>query len=143
MAQLLSIVLVVIFILLSSIHFYWAFGGTWAINAALPTDENGNKLFQPSMFASLVVAFGLLFFAFIVIIHTYIFLYDNSIFIILIKKYGLKIIAFIFLFRAIGDFKYVGLFKKNKNSVFAIQDTKYFTPLCFIIFLLCIFLLLS
>lgn len=47
-----------------------------------------------------------------------------------IQDYGLYVVASIFLIRAIGDFNYVGFFKKVKATEFAINDTKYFSPLC-------------
>ncbi|PTT14637.1 DUF3995 domain-containing protein, partial [Flavobacterium sp. HMWF030] len=43
------------------------------------------------------------------------------------------IIIFIFILRAIGDFNYVGFFKKHRNSEFALKDTKYYSPLCLLI----------
>ena len=39
----------------------------------------------------------------------------------------------LFLLRAIGDFKIVGLFKKLKSTKFATYDTWLFTPLCLFI----------
>jgi hypothetical protein len=42
----------------------------------------------------------------------------------------LLVLVAVFAIRALGDFKYVGFFKKVKNTDFAINDTKYFTPLC-------------
>jgi hypothetical protein len=39
----------------------------------------------------------------------------------------------LFILRAIGDFKYLGFFKKIKNTKFGQNDTKYFAPLCLII----------
>jgi len=36
----------------------------------------------------------------------------------------------IFLLRALGDFRYVGFFKKVKTTPFAKADTKFFSPLC-------------
>ena len=50
-----------------------------------------------------------------------------------INVYGLKIIAGVFLVRAIGDFRYVGFFKKIKGTIFANLDTKFYTPLCILL----------
>ena len=47
-----------------------------------------------------------------------------------LQDYGLYVVASIFLIRAIGDFNYVGFFKKVTTTEFAINDTKYFSPLC-------------
>ena len=50
-----------------------------------------------------------------------------------VNVYGLKIIAGIFLLRAIGEFRFVGFFKKVKGTKFATLDTKYYSPLCLIL----------
>ena len=55
----------VIFIFLSILHFYWAFGGQVWYDAVLPTTSNGLHKLNPSLTASLIVAFGLLLFAII------------------------------------------------------------------------------
>jgi Protein of unknown function (DUF3995) len=119
-----------IFVAIALLHVYWAFGGTKGLNAAVPEMEGNKKLFMPGKFLTLVVAAGLLLFAIIslsaavvlssLIQHNYIL-------------YGNAIIACIFLLRAIGDFKYAGLFKKVKHTVFAKNDTKYYSPLCILI----------
>ncbi len=41
-------------------------------------------------------------------------------------------IAFVFLLRAVGDFRYVGFFKKAGNDVFSRMDTALYSPLCLI-----------
>ncbi len=48
----------------------------------------------------------------------------------LVTNYGYWIIPAIFILRAIGDFKYVGVFKKIKDTEFAKADSKWFVPLC-------------
>lgn len=57
-----------------------------------------------------------------------------------LDKSGLWIIAIIFMGRAIGDFKYVGFFKKYRSTKFGQNDTKYFSPLCMVIGILTIIL---
>ncbi len=47
-----------------------------------------------------------------------------------LDNYGLWIIAGIFILRAIGEFNYVGFFKKIKQTKFGQNDTKYYSPLC-------------
>jgi hypothetical protein len=117
---------VLIFVLLSALHFYWAFGGKWALASSVPELTNKKPLFNPGIFGSLFIAFGLLIFAFI----TY---FQLDIFSILIGEYidyATVCIALIFFIRAIGDFRYVGLFKKIKGTPFAINDSKIYIPLC-------------
>jgi Protein of unknown function (DUF3995) len=131
--------LILIFLILSAIHIYWAFGGKWASEAVVPTVESNETLFKPGVFATLIVAFGLLGFGAIVFLN--IAKFDTiEIVSIFSKKYGLWIIAFIFLVRAIGDFKYVGFFKKLTNTKFGQLDTKLYSPLCLLITILTLLL---
>jgi hypothetical protein len=115
---------------ISGIHFFWAFGGRWGSNAALPTSQDGKKALSPSVFATFVVAFGLLAMA---LLHLEKVQIINLPIPTWIDNYSLKIIAGIFLLRAIGDFRYVGFFKKIKGTIFADLDTKYYSPLCILL----------
>ena len=112
--------------LISAIHFYWFFGGKWGSDAALPTSKDGSLALKPGIFETLVVVSGLLFMA---LLHI-----DKAALIELslpswIDAYALKIIAFIFLVRAIGEFRYAGFFKKIKDTKFGRLDTRFFSPL--------------
>ncbi|MEO6870466.1 MAG: DUF3995 domain-containing protein [Ginsengibacter sp.] len=126
----LIVINVIIFLLLSILHFYWAFGGKLWYSDVLPTSKNGLRKINPGMIAGFVVAFGLLFFAIIILGNRG--LLDKY---ISVKyfRYGTLIIAAIFLFRAIGDFKYIGFFKKIKGTKFAINDSVIYSPLCLFI----------
>ena len=129
------IINIFILITISGIHFFWAFGGTWGADGAIPTNREGKKMLNswdnfPSALATLVVAFGLLIMSLLHLekvqslslpIPTW------------IDIYGLKIIAIIFFIRAIGEFRYVGFFKKIKETKFATLDTKYYSPLCILL----------
>jgi hypothetical protein len=123
----------VIFILLSILHFYWAFGGKLWYDDVLPTSSNGLHKMNPSTTAGLIIAFGLLFLALITVGNQG--LLDRY-----IKKtyfrYGTLTIAIIFLLRAIGDFRFIGFFKTVKWTRFGINDTQIFSPLCLFISLL-------
>lgn len=44
--------------------------------------------------------------------------------------WGAWALAALFGLRAVGDFRYVGLFKRVKDSPFARWDSRLFTPLC-------------
>lgn len=127
-----------IFVFLSILHIYWALGGQWYATKVIPLNEDNQPIFMPGKIATFIVAFGLMVFASLVLIqvtslkwpigHT------------LAYKYGLWLIIIIFLLRFIGDFKYVGVFRKIKNSSFGSNDTRYYTPLCLFIFLLALLL---
>ena len=120
----------VIFILLSSIHFYWAFGGKLWYDDVLPTSSNGLHKLTPSMAASLMIALGLLFLALITLGNQGLFdkYISRKYF-----RYGILIITMLFLLRAIGDFRFIGFFKTVKRTRFGINDTQIFSPLCLFI----------
>ena len=126
----LSIILFLIFITLGAIHFYWLFGGTWALSKVIPTKENGLSPQVIPKFATLIVALGL------AGISVFYLLKSGWIHFQLpawITTYGYWFIPAIFIIRAIGDFNYLGIFKKIKNTEFAKADTKVFIPLCLFI----------
>ncbi len=138
MVIVIAIILFLIFLFISSIHFYWAFGGKWGSDAVLPTkDDNNTKVLKPAILATLIVAFGLLGFGLFILVMSGLIPFNTP---QCFYKYGLWIIASIFTFRAIGDFNYVGFFKKIKQTKFGKNDTKYFSPLCLIIGILTIIL---
>lgn len=122
----LSIINFLILTAIAGIHFYWAFGGTWAIDVVLP-EMQGKKAFTPSPLITILVAF--VFFVFAMIYLKNIAFVDIALPAI-IQNYGLKCLGIIFLVRAIGDFRYVGFTKTIKDSKFAKLDTKFYSPLC-------------
>jgi glucan phosphoethanolaminetransferase (alkaline phosphatase superfamily) len=129
MIKFLSIILVIVYAVIALIHFYWLFGEKW-LDKALPTDENGKRVLNPRKFETIIVTLGLLLFAFYYLLKIELFEVEVP---KLITKYSGWIISTIFIIRAIGDFKYVGFFKKIKNTKFAEFDTKYFTFISLII----------
>ncbi|MCP9765400.1 DUF3995 domain-containing protein [Lacihabitans soyangensis] len=109
------------------IHFYWAFGGKWGANAVLPQINSEKRVFTPSPLMTLAVAVPFLIIS--VIFAQAAGWMDFEIIAPYLPTLLLVLVA-VFAIRALGDFKYVGFFKKVKNTDFAINDTKYFTPLC-------------
>jgi hypothetical protein len=125
-----SVILALIFFLLGSIHFYWLFGGKWGLSKALPTKKEGEKALNPPLFATLLVGFVLLFFS----IHYGAYIFDIFNFTPpWFYKINAWFIPIIFMLRAIGDFRYVGFFKKIKHTEFAQADSRLFSPLCLFI----------
>lgn len=140
MVFLIGLILSTIFLLIALIHFNWGFGGRWGYDQSIPTNLYNEKIFNPKTLECFVVGFGLLFFVFIINIRI------NNIanpFPNWVVNTMMYIIAFIFILRSVGDFKYVGLFKKVKHSVFAKFDNKYYTPLCILISTLTIILIIN
>jgi hypothetical protein len=120
----------IIFVLLSILHIYWAGGGKWALSTALPEKPGGEKSMNPGILATLVVAFGLLLFAVLTLGNLGLFdawLNRNYI------NYSMLVIGIIFILRATGDFNYVGMTKKIRNTKFAEYDNRIYIPLCLVL----------
>lgn len=137
MLNFLGILLAGIFTFLSLLHFYWGITGITADATVIPSDRDGRLLFRPSRFDCIVVGLGLAVFATLVLIKSdWIRLSPLS----RIADIGLWVIAGLFLLRAIGDFKYVGITKKIKTTAFARMDNRYYIPLCLFIVLMALLL---
>lgn len=125
-----SIVLAVIFLLLAIIHFNWAFGGRWGFEQAIPTNEQGEQILNPRNIESAIIGLGLLFMAIFYILIGDFLNFE-------LPKWILKsaswIIPIVFILRAIGDFRYIGFFKKIKQTEFGQLDTIFYSPLCLLI----------
>jgi len=115
-------ILTFILLILALIHFYWALGGKFGLDKALPTDAKGNRLLNPSTFMTYVVGFVLLGFAYVAY---RLYIGDEST-VIVYAGYGISLLFFL---RTVGDFNIVGLFKKVKNTEFAKYDTWIYVPL--------------
>ncbi len=87
-------------------------------------------MLSPRRIDSAIVGFGLLVFAVYYCIKSQYFLIEIPNWIL---DYGGWLISLIFFLRAIGDFRYVGFFKKVRTTDFAYRDRWYFSPLCSII----------
>ncbi|VTP99572.1 MULTISPECIES: DUF3995 domain-containing protein [Sphingobacterium] len=126
-----SILLILIFLFLTAIHVYWGFGGRWGSSAVFPTKDDSIKPVMPGPIPTFTVALGLFVFGLIVFLN----LIDLDLppWLDILRKYGIWAIIVIFLVRAIGDFRYVGFFKKYRNTKFGKNDTKYYSPLCMLI----------
>ena len=125
---LLSVLLFIVFSILSGFHFYWLFGGTYGVSKVIPTKKGVvlNKQAIPPV-ATLVVALGLLSFGMIYALKTEWILVSIPAW---MERGASWFIPSIFLLRAVGDFNYVGFFKKVKETEFAKADSKLFSPLC-------------
>jgi len=121
---------------LSGVHVYWAAGGRKGFRIAVPT-RGEEPLFRPSKAATAFVA-ALLAMA--------------GVFVLQLGGIGEPLLpgwlfalggwalAAVFVLRAIGDFRWVGLFKSRKGTLFAYWDSVCYSPLCLLlgISLICI-----
>ncbi len=128
----LSLILFLIFTLLGGFHFYWLFGGIWGLKKVIPTKGNEPSTLAIPKLATLIVGIVLVLFGLFYLVNMGITDAQVSTPKAFgkVTKYGSWIIPSIFILRAVGEFKYVGFFKKIKNTEFAKADSNIFSPLC-------------
>jgi hypothetical protein len=123
----LCVINALIFTFISGFHFYWAMGGMVGFDVVLPTNTEGVKFLNPSKTIAFIVAFVFLSMAIFYLIKAHLIpIKLNG----LMEVFDLYPLAIVLIIRAIGDFKYVGFFKRIKNTPFARYDTRYYAPLC-------------
>jgi len=115
MINLIGILAIVIFLSIALLHVYWAFSSGRAGNAVIPTHD-GRPIFTPSTGVTLLVWGTLGFWRMGLPIWLF--------------KVGTWSVAAVLLLRAIGDFRFVGFFKRVRDTPFAYNDTRYYSPLC-------------
>jgi Protein of unknown function (DUF3995) len=122
-------VAILILLVLAAIHVYWAAGGRAGKGAAIPSAD-GRPVIKPTAFATALVAVALCAMAALVALRIgwlrLPFLAGNNV----IVQAGVWLIAAVFALRAVGDFRYVGFFKRVRDSRFALLDTLAYSPLC-------------
>jgi len=118
--------LIAILLLLALLHLYWLGGGHAGLAAAIP-ERDGRPLFAPSALATASVAAALAGGAVLVS--------ALAGWLALPLPSGLRValgygLALVFLARAIGDFRWVGFFKRVRGTRFAAWDSRLYAPLC-------------
>lgn len=117
---------IVILVLVALVHVYWALGGRLGHGAAIPSTGTG-PLFHPTSGATLGVAAILVAVAGLVAIRVGLLAIAAP---AAPVRIACAVVALVFLARAIGDFRYVGFFKRRRASRFARLDTALYSPLC-------------
>lgn len=125
----LALVVCAVFVILAAWHFKMAFFGMSGERNAVPSVD-GKPLFEPSKGATVAVGVVLLLFAALVAATAGFFATGLPQFLLAWACYAL---ALGLLARAIGEFKYVGFFKKVRGSKFAKMDTLVYSPLCLLL----------
>lgn len=126
----LTLVLSLILFMLSILHFNWALGGKWGFDKVIPTNPEGERVFHPKKKHSLIVGLCLLIFALFYLLKSELIPLKTP---ISSPYFAGWIISVLFILRAIGDFNYIGFFKKITQTKYANLDTMIYTPMCSII----------
>lgn len=109
-------------VLAAAVHVYWALGGTWMLDVAVPPATSGGPAFQPGPVVTLLVAGALLVFSGLVMAAA---LGTGPTIVRTLVWLGVAV----FTIRAIGDTKTAGFSKSDHSSAFAQADDRWFTPI--------------
>ena len=124
-----GIALAVVFGLLSALHVFWAFGGTWGAGATV-AEVNGRPRFEPSRGATLAVAAALVAAAVVVLARAHLILRGVPSW---APQGSAAVLGAVFLLRSVGDFRLMGFFKSVRGTRFAVRDTWLYSPLCLLL----------
>jgi len=124
--QVVAAFLCLVFAALALLHLYWAAGGPRAAQGAVPT-VGDRPLFSPGPPATLAVAGGLIAAAAISAVRGGLLSLALPAW---LSHLGTWVLVLAFAFRAVGEFRYVGFFKRVRGTVFARRDTLIYSPLC-------------
>jgi Protein of unknown function (DUF3995) len=121
--------LAAVLFLLAALHLFWVVRGA-AHAVAIPTRADGSRLINPGHTATILVALALAVAALIVLGRAELLNLGLPSRVVRAGSWG---VAATFAARAVGDFRYAGLFKRLRSTPFARWDTLVFTPLCIVI----------
>ena len=126
MTSAIAIVVCAVFVILGGWHFYMAAAGHSGESAAVPS-QDGKPVFKPSTGSTIAVGIVLLLFAMLVACTSGVLILGLPQRLLTWLSYAL---ALGLLARAVGDFRYVGFFKRVRRTRFAKMDTLLYSPLC-------------
>lgn len=122
--QAVAVVLALAYFALALVHVYWALGGRRGTHAAIP-HRGGEPAFRPGRAATAAVAAAIACCSGLLLAWMRWFPVPVS---RTTLRVGLCLIGTAMLLRALGDFRYVGLFRRIRNSAFARMDRLFYTP---------------
>jgi len=120
---------------ISALHVYWAFGGRWGSSAALPAKPGSERpLFVPRLPETIGVAVVLAALCAMLLVQAgeVPSVAKNG-----LTRWGVGVAAGVFALRVVGDFRYLGLFKRIKGTSFAYWDSRLYIPLCLYLAVAC------
>lgn len=123
---------IVILMAIALLHCYWAMGGSWGKSAAIPS-RDGKPLLDPTPYSTFFIAICLTAAAGVIAMRAGL---APSAALGSAPYFMTWVLVMIFAIRAIGDFNYVGFFKRVKGTPFARLDTAFYSPLCVLLAIL-------
>ena len=126
MARIVGWIAVGTLLVIAAVHVYWAAGGIRGAAGAVPARE-GEPLFRPTRAGTLLVAL-------LLVLGAATLAAGVGLFGLLAPDWaartGAWTLAAVFVARAIGDFRWIGFFKRHTGTPFAFLDSALYSPLC-------------
>ncbi len=119
-------------------HLYWAAGGRLGADTVIPrrsAAQGGDALFHPSPLGTLTAA---LFLVGVIALGVVVHRGSDITLPWAWARVLLAVCGVVFVLRAIGEFRYIGFFKRVKDSPFAYWDTRLFSPFVLLVGLACL-----
>jgi hypothetical protein len=126
MSMILGVAAAIVLGALAGLHFFWASGGRWGASVAIP-ELNGKAAFMPTPLATMIVGALLLGAAGMALTAAGVRVLPLPLEVV---RTGTGLLAAAFFLRVVGDFRYVGLFKRHRETRFARMDNRLYMPLC-------------
>ncbi|MFL5292292.1 MAG: DUF3995 domain-containing protein [Myxococcales bacterium] len=126
MARIAGWIAIATLLVIAALHVYWAAGGVRGATAAVPARE-GQPLFRPTRAATLLIALLLVLGAATLAARLGLLGPAGPDW---PARAGAWTLAAVFLARAIGDFRWIGFFKRHTGTPFAALDSALYSPLC-------------
>jgi hypothetical protein len=124
-----ALFLAIVLGVLTGLHVFWAFGGSWGKSVAVP-ERHGAPPFRPSRAVTLLVVAGLLLATTCAVVRGGVAATPGD---GLAAQVGCWVLAALFGARAVGEGRYVGFLKRVRNTAFARNDTWLYSPLCVVL----------
>jgi len=124
--QIIAAILSAVLLAISLLHFHWAGGGHWMVDATIPSTVDGKPLFSPTPKRTMLVAFGLAAGSLVALERGFLwpgYLPPHFL------NTGCWIFSAIFAARVVGDFHFMGLFRRVRGTRFSRMDGLVYTPL--------------
>ena len=106
----------------AALHVWWACGGRWLLDLAVPTGERSDRPIAPGRVATVLVAVALTGFAVMIVAVAEGHGPD-------VLRWAVAAGVAVLALRAVGDAKVVGFSKRVRGTPFARADDRWFTPL--------------
>ncbi len=117
---------------IAALHAYWASGGQFGKAAAIP-ERDGKPVLHPTPAITWGVAACLVLAALVIAARAGLIAFVGPVPVIRLATW---VLVGVFAARAVGEFRYVGFFKRVRGSRFSRLDTAFYSPLCCVLALL-------